>query len=429
MDDTSRLSGKPPARPPLEIEDLGAVEGRNFSGRSNLLREFVGLGSEPGDVLADRKSRCAFIGPEIYNALSGLARSVEEEIQFHYDRSRSSVDPQGLLEVLGLASLNDRNPFDISGGEQALTAIAAALAFAPDRLALDCCFEQVDEEMRERVLRLLRPGGAFHVQVAIADNRLGEFPPGATSRVRLLGEPGWAGQQSLGAVHLPPEIPAPPHSPTIRLDSVEFSYRSGAAPVLRDVSATLNPGRVYVLEGRNGSGKSTLAKILCGAARPRRGRIYQDGRLCEPWREPGRVFAYHFQNPDLQLFATTVKKEIEAGPRSLRAAPDGIRRSVAVWAESFGLRGALDFHPLDLPFVARKRVALAATLAMDRPWLVLDEPTLGQDDETSDTLLALVRGLTDLGYGVIVITHSVRFRRQVGGQRLTLEGGALVAQG
>jgi energy-coupling factor transport system ATP-binding protein len=233
---------------------------------------------------------------------------------------------------------------------------------------------------------------------------------------------------AVGPVVSPTSLSDCPRAPSIHLDGIRFSYRGAGSPVLLDISTTLEPGLVYVLDGANGSGKSTLAKLLAGVLRPQSGAMSLNGSTFQPWREPGTVFAYHFQNPDLQLFSTTVRAEVEAGPRALGLSSDTVGRAARVWGNAFGLEGALDWHPLDLPFVYRKRVALAATFAMVRPWLILDEPTLGQDDETSETIRQMIGALADQGCGILVISHSVGFRERLGGHRLVLKGGRLGGQ-
>ena len=93
---------------------------------------------------------------------------------------------------------------------------------------------------------------------------------------------------------------------------------------------------------------------------------------------------------------------------------------------AFGLQQVAEQHPLDLPFVLRKRVALASTLAMLRPWIILDEPTLGQDDKSTVGVATLVSALCSLGYGVIIITHCASLRSSLA-PSLRLEAGKVSA--
>jgi energy-coupling factor transport system ATP-binding protein len=74
-----------------------------------------------------------------------------------------------------------------------------------------------------------------------------------------------------------------------------------------------------------------------------------------------------------------------------------------------------------MPFAIRKRIALAATLALDRPWYILDEPTLGQDNEFANFLTELLTKLKDLGKGIIIISHSEQFMENLDFRKLSLD--------
>ncbi len=88
---------------------------------------------------------------------------------------------------------------------------------------------------------------------------------------------------------------------------------------------------------------------------------------------------------------------------------------------AFGLTDMAHMHPLDLPFVLRKRVALAATLAMGCPWMILDKPTLGQDDETVLSLANIIERLLANGLGIVIISHSRWFRSLIPAKEIELE--------
>lgn len=387
---------------------LCAVTGSNFSGRTTLLRQWIGLSADPTSPLELSDGRTvAYIGPEIYNCISGLAQSVTDEVQLHTGRGMVPEAVSMALSALLPDDSYSRNPTTLSGGEQAALAILAAIAMNPDALAIDCALEQIDGAKKSRLIGMLRevPG----IQVLIADNRLDECgdlafvpslpqPPATPPPMRAYRqvEPG----------HVKALAPAAPCE--LAFDNLSFSYGRGR-PVLQGVSARLTPGRIYWLGGSNGSGKSTLAKILCGALRPRAGTIWRAGHREDAWRSPGGVVAYHFQNPDVQLFETTVVRELTAGSTSDPAA----RASCIAAARCLGLQEVLEEHPLDLPFSVRKRVALAATLAMKRAWVILDEPTLGQDELSSHALSQTLRGLAAEGAGVVVISHSTRLREHL----------------
>jgi energy-coupling factor transporter ATP-binding protein EcfA2 len=82
-------------------------------------------------------------------------------------------------------------------------------------------------------------------------------------------------------------------------------------------------------------------------------------------------------------------------------------------------------HPLDLPFTLRKRVAVAAAISSGTPWLVLDEPTLGQDRDNTAATARLIQALAEAGTGLILISHSSRLTSGVAGMALHLEHGVI----
>jgi len=210
------------------------------------------------------------------------------------------------------------------------------------------------------------------------------------------------------------------------MQALSFAYR-GYEDVLRNVSLRLEPGRAYILDGRNGSGKTTLAKLLCGVLRPRVGCILSSGSKVTPWEEPGSLVGYHFQNPDVQLFTSSVEEEVSVGSLAQGAAAVAQAQRVEATLHTFGLLGVLKEHPLDLPFALRKRVALAATIAVARPWLILDEPTLGQDRQSSEAIARVIELLVRDGTGVVVISHSEWFQQRLNASVLRLKNGELYA--
>lgn len=392
---------------------VGLLSGSNFSGRTKYLHEVTRYGQSPA---ADRARR-VYIGPEVYNVISGLAPTVRTELALHDRLGFGQEQMRKLLDAFGLTELLDRNPFTLSGGEQVCLVTAAKVLLGPDVMALDCVFEQLHEERRGMLLDAFRGLGQRFLGL-VADNRLEDFDAGFWTKTVDVAA-------VLEEVPLPPPIRCPRVGPFhslpniegchVKLDGVRFAY--GRKVVLAGLDAELQPGKVYTLGGNNGAGKSTLAKILTGVLRLGGGCIMSNGLRIRPERVKGRLVSYHFQNPDLQLFSSSVSSE-------LASSSAGDRARVETVIEAFDLGPVLDKHPLDLPFVVRKRVALAATLAAPAPWLILDEPTLGQDREAAIALRDIIDALAAKGHGIIVISHSRWFRDHLASEStLVLENG------
>ena len=96
-----------------------------------------------------------------------------------------------------------------------------------------------------------------------------------------------------------------------------------------------------------------------------------------------------------------------------------------LYLQALGLGTVSSSHPLDLPYVLIKRVALAATLAMGSGWIIIDEPTLGQDAIAASAIAQILCSLAAQGVGVIVITHSAEFRNTLDGIELAVSRGTI----
>jgi len=195
----------------------------------------------------------------------------------------------------------------------------------------------------------------------------------------------------------------------IELEGVWFSYPNGVE-ALRGISLVIREGEFVIIMGPNGAGKTTLVKTFNGLIKPTRGRVLVDGvdtreaTVAELSRKVGLVF----QNPDHQLFCETVEEEIAFALRNFGFEEDEIRRRVDWALKAFGLEEYRDVSPLVLSGGEKKRVALASVLVWEPKYLILDEPTLGQDYAQKERLRRLVREL--LGdRTVVMVTHDVEF--------------------
>jgi energy-coupling factor transporter ATP-binding protein EcfA2 len=396
---------------------LALMAGPNFSGRTERLRLFAGLPSAPGADLPRVSFHGAYAAADSQNYISGLATTGHLELVLHgLRRSRFREATMRLIEQLDLREALTRNPFTLSGGEQAMLTVLSAAAMDPQRLALDCVLEQLSASSRAALLDFLEQEVGADARVLVCDNRLADLAQRLPMTIQMPAR--------ADGVEPPPRIaadvawPGSVEAPPLILEGLEFWYQKGQ-PILRGVNFAFHPGRIYLLHGANGAGKTTLSRLLCGILRPRLGRILTGPENpVRPWECPAALVAYHFQNADLQLFHTTVRAE-------LGLPADSDMAGEAAVASAFGLDGLLDIHPLDLPYVLRKRVAMAASFAMFRPWVILDEPTLGQDDANCLAIAALLGSAAAAGSGVIVISHSDWFSRQLRAEHVLLEHGTL----
>ena len=205
------------------------------------------------------------------------------------------------------------------------------------------------------------------------------------------------------------------------------SVRLGGRTVLEDVSFEVRPGERVVVLGVNGCGKSTLMRLLDGLAFADAGEVRYGGRRLDAAAldEPAfrRTFrgevALLFQNVDAMLFNPTVADELAFGPRQL--GQDDVDGRVARWAEAFDVGSLLERAPFELSGGEKKRVALAALLAVEPRVLLLDEATANLDPASTGRLvdvLANVPGLT-----VVASTHNLSMATELGDRAVLLAPG------
>jgi cobalt/nickel transport system ATP-binding protein len=205
------------------------------------------------------------------------------------------------------------------------------------------------------------------------------------------------------------------------------SVRLNGRAVLDDVTFDVRAGERVVVVGVNGCGKTTLLRLLDGLAFADEGAVRYAGRTLEPRALEEAAFrrtfrgevALLFQNVDAMLFNPTVADELAFGPRHLGLAD--VAGRVARWAEAFDVAGLLERAPFELSGGEKKRVALAALLAVEPRVLLLDEPTANLDPASVGRLvdvLANVPGLT-----VVATTHNLSIASELGDRAVLLAPG------
>jgi energy-coupling factor transport system ATP-binding protein len=216
----------------------------------------------------------------------------------------------------------------------------------------------------------------------------------------------------------------------VELDAVGFVYPDGTR-ALRDVTLAIASGERVAIVGQNGSGKSTLVRQLNGLLQPTEGQVRIEGRDTRGRHvaELAAQVGLAFQNPDRQIFAGRVRREVEFGPKNLGLRGDRLDAAVSAALELVGLSDAADANPYDLGYSRRKLLALASVLAMGTPIVVFDEPTTGQDARGVARVQRVVDEVAGAGRTVLAVSHDMRFVAESFARMLVLRDGRLVFDG
>ena len=202
---------------------------------------------------------------------------------------------------------------------------------------------------------------------------------------------------------------------TVEVKNLSYTYgKKTSTPnkALDNVSFKIDGG-ITGLIGHTGSGKSTLVQMLNGLLTPDEGEVILDG--VNIWAEPKKIREIRFkaglvmQYPEYQLFAETVREDIEFGPRNMGLDGEELKSTVERAAAFSGLSPELlDKSPFELSGGQKRRAALAGVIAMNPKILILDEPAAGLDPAGRRDILGGIKKYSrESGTTVIIVSHSM----------------------
>lgn len=202
---------------------------------------------------------------------------------------------------------------------------------------------------------------------------------------------------------------APAAEPLFRIQDLDFSYTEGV-PVLRNLSLRLDR-RPTAIIGQNGAGKTTLARLIKGLLRPERGQLLFHGEDIsrKTVAELAGKIGYVFQNPDDQIFRSSVLEEVLFGPLNIGISREDAVQKAREALRLVGLAEAEEKNPYDLDLSERKRIAIASVLAMEPELLILDEPTIAQDERGKEILRRILVEESAKGRLILAILHDMDF--------------------
>ncbi|UYN84001.1 MAG: ABC transporter ATP-binding protein [Microcella sp.] len=215
----------------------------------------------------------------------------------------------------------------------------------------------------------------------------------------------------------------------IVVNDARYVYPNGNVVALDGVSVTVEHGEILGIIGQNGSGKTTLTKLLNGLLKPSAGEVVVNGISTSgrTVQEMSAHIGYVFQNPNHQLFARTVQAELEFGPTNIGIEGDELADRVARAVEFFGLADVIDEHPYRVSFPIRKLVGIASIVTMEPSILILDEPSTGQDHQTTSIINDLMRKLADQGTTVVCVSHDMPLLADVVKRVIVMKDAQIIA--
>ena len=318
---------------------------------------------------------------------------------------------EALTEKFGLHPLLNRNIFEISSGERQLLALASAMALNQKVVIFDEPSANLDYGNAMKLGKIISEMKKSGITVIVADHRF-YYLKGLIDRVFLIEE-GRLSQfdseeefkkskydtRSFDLFDL--DLPVPEKS--ISTEKIAGLKNVSYKNILTDISLELKKGEVSVLVGNNGVGKTTLAKLLCKTVKPDNGEVNING-----------LPFYIMQDPDFQLFGTSVYNEL--------ALVNDNEEAIAATLKYLGLYDYKDKHPFDLSGGQKQRLQIGMAMLCDKPLIIFDEPTSGLDIVSMKKVAKETVRLKE-NAAVLVISHDYEFIRNVANRIIYLKSG------
>lgn len=217
----------------------------------------------------------------------------------------------------------------------------------------------------------------------------------------------------------------------VRIENLKKSY--GKLKVLNGVDLEIDKGEVVVILGPSGSGKSTLLRCVNLLEEPDSGKIFfrdqeitAKGVNVSKLREHiGMVFQHFNLFPHLSALGNVML----AQEKVLRRSKEEARQIALKQLELVGLADRVDHKPSQLSGGQQQRVAIARAIAMDPYVMLFDEATSALDPELVRGVLDVMRKLAEEGMTMIVVTHEMKFAREVADRVVFMDGGYIIEEG
>lgn len=217
----------------------------------------------------------------------------------------------------------------------------------------------------------------------------------------------------------------------ISIKNLKKNY--GSNHVLKDIDIDIEEGEVVVIVGSSGSGKSTFLRCLNLLEEPTSGEIIVDGvkitdkktDLNKLRREVGMVFQQFNLFPNYSVI-----ENIKLAPKKLRKVSDrAITKKAKELLNDVGLLNKAKAMPNSLSGGQKQRVAIARALAMEPKVMLFDEPTSALDPEMIGEVLDVIREVAEKGMTMVIVTHEMKFAREVGTRMIFLDKGVIIEDG
>ncbi len=225
--------------------------------------------------------------------------------------------------------------------------------------------------------------------------------------------------------------------PIIEIENLTYTYPGGKIPSIDNISLKVNKGEFVLITGPSGCGKTTLCRCFNGLV-PNfyqgelKGEITVNGLKTSSKQtyELAKYVGLVFQNPENQLFALSIEKDVAFGLENLGVERKEIRKRVDWALKQVGIYDLRERSPHEVSGGQQQRVAIASVLAMRPELIVLDEPTSFLDPLSAEKIFQVIHDLnTKLGITVILVEHRLDLTARYASRIIIMDKGKICLDG
>ncbi|ODA41018.1 ABC transporter ATP-binding protein [Desulfosporosinus sp. BG] len=436
--------------------DFIVITGGVASGKSVLLHSITGaiphyhkaeltgqvtiLGNDLQDMHLNKMSDyVGYMMQEPQNQIISL--DVYEEVAFglgNLEIPLQQIDQtvKNTLEFVGLAGYENRQTASLSGGEAQRVVLASVLALNAPILILDQPTAELDPQGRDELYRRLAMlNKTKNLTIVLVMDRIEEVLNYA-NRVfyiqdgeivkQYAPEEYYKDQIKQRRERLKNNIPfharnVVPKEIVAEMINVTYQYKNNLQGCA-DINLEIHKGDFLTVVGLNGSGKSTLAKLLVGLMKPSKGeiKVFNQPLTKENLPEIRVHTGFLFQNPDYQIFASTLEEEVGFSLKLRGEQNEVIEQKIDECLRFVGLQDYKKMHPQRLSRGQRQLLALASILVNDPNFIIADEPTSGLDENQGYMIMDKLFALAKNGKTILVITHDLTMARNYSNRLVAL---------
>lgn len=399
----------------------GTVEGEIFIDNENILNQRV-------------NEICKKVGIVLQNADNQIIEKyVEDELAFGGENIglKPDVIKQKISLISGLFNLDKKAICrKLSGGQKQKLITGSTLLMGQKIIILDEPLANLDEESSIELVRILQALTKKKYTIIVAEHRLDLIMPYVTKLLKVEDKSvreykkDEYNKRELSNIIKPNIDKITRKTPLFLFKNVSYCIKKQT--ILENLNFEINKGEKVLLLGENGIGKTTLMRII-GNLNKYKGEyvsFLKDNNkiLNKPSKAWFKKVGVVYQNPNYQLFMKTVKEEVYFNAYSKEYAQYVI--------SLFELENLLNRHPQSLSEGQKRKLSIAAILAMKPEVLLLDEPTVGQDFNSLKRLVEILNLIhQQTGNTMITITHDKRCAEALSERVLLLKNKNTLVEG